>query len=295
MHVKKTISLLIILTIIIASGIGFYFWYPNVKDTVTVLVKATQDVTENHETVVDGLKQEIFTDPLKATKDYENARLSGSGVIELTNKERALAGVGMVTENEQLTAAARAKLQDMFEQQYFEHLSPDGNGPGYLAKQAGYSYIIVGENLALGNFENDRALVDAWMDSPGHRANIVHERFDEIGVAVGEGMYKGKRVWMAVQEFGLSAAACPKVDTSLKARIDTAKQSIGEMEERLEKLRSEISEMQRSTPEDDAVYEKKAQEYNVEVGIYNGAINKLKKDVDEYNTEVRAFNACIKQ
>ncbi|MES2437366.1 MAG: CAP domain-containing protein [Patescibacteria group bacterium] len=295
---KHFIGISITACVLLFLGGGFYLWYPNMKETVNVWVKATQDVTyhviESKDTVVSEIRQEFFSNPLRSAKDSEDARLSATGVISFSNQERANAGLPGVKENTKLAAAARMKLQDMFEQQYFEHISPNGHGPGYLATEATYTYIIVGENLAMGNFADDKALVDAWMASPGHKANILHDRFKEIGVAVGQGTYKGKKVWMAVQEFGLASSECPIVSPSLKTRIDVAKQEISATEVELEAMRGDISSMSRSNPDEDAAYEQKAQEYNKKVGTYNDMIAELKEDVDTYNADVRAFNTCIK-
>ena len=68
----------------------------------------------------------------------------------------------------------------------------------------------------MGNFKNDQDLVSAWLNSPGHRANILNTRFTEIGTAVLKGFYEGREVWMAVQEFGLPLSSCPNPDSKVK-------------------------------------------------------------------------------
>ena len=118
--------------------------------------------------------------------------LSQNDVIDLTNKARATYGsLPALKENSKLDFSAEKKLQDMFMKQYFEHVSPSGIGVGDLANQISYEYIVIGENLALGNFKDDQALVDAWMASPAHRANILNKHYTEIGVAVGKGTFEG--------------------------------------------------------------------------------------------------------
>jgi uncharacterized protein YkwD len=91
----------------------------------------------------------------------------------------------------------------MFENQYFAHESPTGEKVSDLAKKFGYDFLLIGENLAMGNFSSDEDLVLAWMESPGHRENILNEKYQEIGVAVKKGIFEGKEVWIAVQHFGL--------------------------------------------------------------------------------------------
>ena len=117
--------------------------------------------------------------PLRAKKEAPTAEiiLTADGVFSWTNKERKKTGLPDLAPNQKLTASALVKVRDMFKNQYFAHESPAGKGAGDLAKTEGYEFILIGENLALGNFEGDKALVDAWMGSPGHRANILGERY----------------------------------------------------------------------------------------------------------------------
>ena len=110
--------------------------------------------------------------------------LTKAQVIEITNERRKEnGGLAALKENLRLDVSAEKKLEDMFAKQYFEHLSPDNVGVKDLAKNAGYEYILIGENLAMGDFNNDSALLDAWMASPGHRENILNKNYTEIGVA----------------------------------------------------------------------------------------------------------------
>lgn len=161
-----------------------------------------------------------------------DTELSPDGIIQYTNVERLKGGLGTVKINSRLSASAGNKLQDIFKQQYFEHLSPSGLGVSDLAKQAGYDYVIVGENLALGSFGSNQALIAAWMASPGHRANIMDPRYQDIGVAVGRGMFQGSMQWVAVQHFGKPLAACVHLDPTLKANIELNKNVLIELEKR---------------------------------------------------------------
>src|SRR5262249_8345343 len=126
--------------------------------------------------------------PLRGGDASANVTLTQAGVIKWTNIQRQENGaLPALTVNAKLNESAQLKLKDMFAKQYFEHVSPSGVGPDGLANEVGYAYASIGENLALGNFADDRALVQAWMDSPGHRANILGKSYREIGVAVGKG------------------------------------------------------------------------------------------------------------
>jgi hypothetical protein len=177
----------------------------------------------------------------------------------------------------------------MFDYQYFEHISPSGVGVADLANDAGYEYIIIGENLALGGFKDDKAVVDAWMASPGHRANILNNRYTDIGVSVGRGIFEGREVWLAVQHFGLPKSACPSISTSLKSSIDSLQSKAKSTQKELDLLKASIDSTTDSLLKSEII-----KKYNDMVNTYNNLISSVKASVDKYNTQVRAFNACVK-
>jgi uncharacterized protein YkwD/outer membrane murein-binding lipoprotein Lpp len=232
--------------------------------------------------------------PLVGQTNDPNSSLTREGVINWTNTNRQQNGaLPPLKENLLLDKAAQAKLQDMFKQQYFEHVNPQGVGPGDLAKQAGYDYISEGENLALGNFTNDQDLVTAWMNSPGHRANILNKGFEEIGVAVGQGIYQGHQTWLAVQEFGKPASSCPSIDSNLKAEITGLNSDINQMKPQLTQLKTEIDSANPQSQSQYDAYNQEVAQYNSMVQIYNNKVDVLKLDTDQYNNEVSAYNACL--
>lgn len=125
-------------------------------------------------------------------------------MINLTNEDRSDEGLSELVINPVLTEAARMKAEHMAEHEYFAHVSPDGLDPWYWFYRAGYVFTDAGENLAV-NFSDSEDVVRAWMDSPGHRANILNEKFTEIGIAAVRGKYKGKNTIFIVQMFGRPA------------------------------------------------------------------------------------------
>lgn len=228
--------------------------------------------------------------PLRAPKKTAPySALTRAGIIAETNRERALYHLPALTENQQLGAVAEAKTADLFAKQYFEHISPSGAGPSDLAETYGYAYSMIGENLALGNFANDRELVTAWMNSPGHRANILNTRYTEIGVAAAAGLYEGERTWMAVQEFGLPKAACAGPTTELKAALDADQ---AELTRQLKALEEEKAALE-SAPQNNPAYNDKVEEFNALVEQYNVLLNSYKATAQKYNTQAAAFNVCV--
>lgn len=122
-------------------------------------------------------------------------------IIELTNKERAKIGLGPVKENEALDKAAVLKAQNMFAENYWAHFAPSGKTPWDFILGSGYKFTFAGENLAK-NFYSSPEVVSAWMASPTHRDNLLNNKYQDIGVAVVEGVLNGQKTTVIVQEFG---------------------------------------------------------------------------------------------
>ena len=109
-------------------------------------------------------------------------------VLNLVNAERANAGCGAVSLNGQLNAAALAHSQDMSANGYFSHTGLNGSQPWDRAEAAGYSYRSIGENIAQG-YGSAEAVMNGWMNSSGHRANILNCDFTEMGIGRASGNY----------------------------------------------------------------------------------------------------------
>lgn len=107
-------------------------------------------------------------------------------VVALVNSERAAAGCGPLKEDAQLRAAAQGHSDDMAKRDYFSHTSPDGTDAGQRTTAAGYRWSTYGENIAKGQ-QTAQSVMEAWMKSPGHRANILNCSFKDIGVGIHQG------------------------------------------------------------------------------------------------------------
>ena len=119
------------------------------------------------------------------------------GVVAITNSMRARAGCGPVTLSRRLSNAARGHSREMAGRGYFSHGSPGGTSPGGRVNSAGYRWSAYGENIAWGQ-QNARSVMHDWMNSPGHRANILNCRFRNVGVAVA---YNSRGVPYWTQDF----------------------------------------------------------------------------------------------
>ncbi|TQK51071.1 uncharacterized protein YkwD [Streptomyces sp. SLBN-118] len=120
-------------------------------------------------------------------------------VLSLVNKERAAAGCSPLTSNAKLTKAADDYSDVMADSGVMSHTGPDGSTMAGRVEAAGYAWSTLGENIAQGQ-SDAAAVMDAWMNSPGHRANILNCSFKEIGIGVHFG--DGGPWW--TQDFGAS-------------------------------------------------------------------------------------------
>ncbi len=288
----KTRTILFYLAVIVLLGVSmlYFILYPEKVAKVrsdfmqSILVQKISKVTSN------------APGPLRFLgEDNGAAHLDADLIVAETNKRRKENTLGPLEENPNLTRAAEMKLKDMVDKQYFEHVSPTGKGPADLAKAAGYSYVLVGENLALGNFEDDSVLLDAWMNSPGHRANILNTRYKEIGVAAAKVTYEGRSIWMAVQEFGKPETDCAPANAAQKANIDAQEGILRAIEADLYQRKQSLESRIPQTQEERAAYNRDVAEYNAVLEDYRKKSALVKEDIAEYNAQVKVFNNCLTQ
>ncbi|MBI3485340.1 hypothetical protein HY025_00175 [Candidatus Daviesbacteria bacterium] len=171
---------------------------------------------------------------------------SDINVIDLindTNEQRAKLNLPALKENALLDAAAAAKAQNMFTEDYWAHYSPSGKDPWGFILSAGYKFSYAGENLAR-NFYTSSDVVNAWMESPTHKENIVNSRYSEIGMAVADGVLKGQKTTLVVQMFGTPFEA-----VATKPTVNVAGQKITLNDQQLTQtnLSLPISEVQAAT------------------------------------------------
>lgn len=102
-------------------------------------------------------------------------------VVELVNVQRARNGLQPLSLDAGLCRFARVKSQDMHDNRYFDHTSPTYGSPFDMMRQFGITYASAGENIAMG-YSTPEAVVNAWMNSSGHRANILSTKYTTLGV-----------------------------------------------------------------------------------------------------------------
>ncbi|MBY0008652.1 hypothetical protein H7K05_25365 [Priestia aryabhattai] len=139
-------------------------------------------------------QQSENTDKAEQTKDASQFEQK---VVDLVNQERQKQGLKPLTLNKELSDVARTKSKDMMDKGYFDHNSPTYGSPFDMMKQFGIEYTTAGENIAKGQ-QSPEDVMNAWMNSDGHRKNILNPDFTEIGV----GYVKGDTTYWTQQFIG---------------------------------------------------------------------------------------------
>jgi uncharacterized YkwD family protein/spore coat assembly protein SafA len=135
--------------------------------------------------------QKIIIPTQSDVKSFENE------VIRLVNVQRANYGLQQLTQNWELCRVARYKSQDMLSNNYFSHTSPTYGSPFTMMENFGIHFSSAGENIAMGQ-RTPADVMNAWMNSPGHRANILSPSYTQIGVGLAKNQ-NGSPYW--TQEF----------------------------------------------------------------------------------------------
>lgn len=290
---KKFITFAFLLLILVWSA--FFAVKNNLLDSGLKQIPKIEESLTNSLIDIAKIEKQIYNPPPLKILDNGNAgaSLTIDGVLKWTNEMRRENGdLNLLSENEKLDVVAQKRLDDMFQKQYFEHISPSGIGVSDVAKENGFEYITIGENIALGNFDGDEILVRAWMNSPGHRANILSGRYAEIGIAVQKGKYENKETWMAIQVFALPLSACPDINETLKQEIDLNNEKIIAMESLANELRNTLESSKPRSRNEITAYNKNVDKYNEMVSNINALIKDAKKHIAAYNAQVNVFNEC---
>jgi uncharacterized YkwD family protein/spore coat assembly protein SafA len=154
---------------------GDTMWKIAVKNQVGIseLISANPQIA-NPAMIIPGQKISI---PNIDVKTMENQ------VIKLVNQARVNAGLQPFTANWELSRVARYKSQDMANKGYFDHTSPTYGSPFTMMQNFGIKFTAAGENIAMGQ-RTAQEVMNSWMNSPGHRGNILNPSFNQIGVGL---------------------------------------------------------------------------------------------------------------
>lgn len=159
----------------------------------TMLEQFMQKIEEYIEQYISGDKTENEEDKEESIKPVSG---KAAEVISLTNSQRKNAGLSNLKENIQLSKLAQLKAEDMAKNGYFSHNSPTYGSAFDMLKTFGISYRTAGENIAKGQ-KTAQSVMNGWMGSSGHRANILNSSYSEIGVGYASDA-KGNTFWVQI-------------------------------------------------------------------------------------------------
>jgi uncharacterized protein YkwD len=148
-------------------------------------------------------EDEYFSRQTASLADLDSTR---AGMLSQVNLQRAAAGAAALALNPRLNEVAQRHAEDMLSRSYYDHQTPEGLMPRERVKQAGYEAFIVAENIARGPTSVEEAM-SAWMQSQGHRGNLLHPSFTEMGVGCAVGRNGTGYTVLWVQEFGRPQAS----------------------------------------------------------------------------------------
>jgi uncharacterized protein YkwD len=240
--------------------------------------------------------------------------LTREAIITLSNHARALNGLPPLSANPLLNAIAESRARDMLEKQYFAHVSPTGQQASDIAQSVGYPYKIIAENIGSGTFYTNQKVIDNWMQSPGHRRNMLSPEVAEIGAAVLKGRMNGNETYITVQIFGLqspsvSQQTCVAPQKSLLDDIERMNAEIASLNAQLNRLKQDL-DSENEAIETDRRYTygdpQKIHNLNVKIMTHNEKSNwhnqivvnvkakaaTLNSMVNEYTRMLQAYNDC---
>lgn len=205
-------------------------------------------------------------------------------IIALVNQARSEENLPPVQRNEKLMESALLKAEDMKEKNYFEHVSPEGLDPWFFAEKVGYKYKTFGENLAEGFFSAN-SVHEGWMNSEGHRENILNKDFKEIGAAIVAFEQNGMKSYLLVQHFASQLSQKdlePKVvcDKDLKKSCEDAKEKEIEVDDVIEKQKDEIKKAKKSDASKEEIEKMKD---NLE------ELEKIDNEIDDYLDQCKDY------
>jgi uncharacterized protein YkwD len=296
---SKVLSFILVIAILIGGYFGLRYIY---KKHIPALKQIQEKIS--------------IPGPLSGPRRPTRAEtLSPEEIIKWTNYYREQEALSPLSQNNLLENAADKKAADMFKRQYFAHSSPTGDyNASELVKAEGYNYKTVGENLALGDFKDEKELVDAWMASPGHRANILNPDFKEIGVSAKLGQFENRTTWISVQIFATKAPQCTLPSASLKQQIEQKQALYDQITLLYQEGSALIQQGNAKIQEGNQIYQethdasqaqpywtegenlqKQGQEKTSQAKALESQVQDLKSLIYQYNRQVNTYNQCINQ
>jgi len=263
------------------------------KSTAALLGKLEfiSKLTNNTNTTTE-IETEAATPEIKTPTD--RTLLNAANITYWVNKERTNRGLKALKTNSKLTQSARAKAADMITYNYFAHESPIDSKKdfSYFIDKQSYVFIRVSENLAMGEFTTADEVVDAWMKSPAHAANILLPDYRDTGVSIQiKPNKKGGSDIIIVQHFGIAKNTCPSISDEITSSLKSIESQAKSAKDKAEELKARIDKEQTKLSENDL--DELIGMYNTTIRSYNSLVGKFTMITEQYNKAAETYNNCI--
>lgn len=248
---------------------------------------------QNDKTLLDTSGENASQKKLLHNYD-EFSEINSKNILSIINKERNERGLRSLAFDYELNISAQKKSQDMLSNAYFAHTRLDGKPFTYFIDYAGYDYIKTSENLARGNFTTSSEIVEAWMNSIGHRQNILDSTMVDTGIGIVFGEYKGSDTYFITQHFGRPRGTCPIIEKYLEPEIRINNLKGKALYAEIKTLQKTIDEILNNNPSEQDRLQVKELEKSLDTKIteYNSIVDSVQSLTLIYNTQVKAFNEC---
>jgi len=271
---KKILKILILLAVLVVLYLVIDFSNFELKSSKK-LAPVKESYEDNGIIRNESKENDSYKRDFKGTEDE---------IIALANQARFKEELPELERNEKLMVSAMAKAQDMKDQNYFEHVSPDGLQPWFFAEEVDYEYKTFGENLAEGFFSAEE-VHEGWMNSEGHRKNILSKDFKEVGIAILDFEQNGLKSYLVVQHFGAQFKKTdlePKIICERKSRNQcrSAEKKMDEVKDTIDEQEKIIKDAKKQGATEESI---KEAENNLD------KLKEIKKDLKKYLKECEDF------
>ncbi len=251
----------------------------SLRDNLKSVFNSDTQIGNSYEKESDGYKLESLK---KVEDDNDKGEIgeqfggTEDEIITLINKERFDIGLAPINKNEKLMKSALAKAEDMKRDQYFEHVSNQKIQPWFFVEEVNYRYEKFGENIAL-DYLSVNSVHRAFMDSVGHRANMLDEHFRDVGVAIFPIETEGGLKYIVVEHFG---ERLEKIEPEKREKYsDKSKRFCNIQRNKKEELKEMIKNQKKVIEKFEIELNRKATEEETE---RLDSLKKIKEKVNDY-------------
>ncbi len=277
------LQLIVSLIILAILGIGFG------------ILPLPQSWTKHSQLLQQALPTDHMLNETEASEHIvESAEINGESYTDLdilraVNRERAKFNIAPLVLSLDLERSARQKVTDMVTHTYFAH-EREGVLFEDFIKEENYDYVIIGENLARGEFKSTERLVRAWLSSPTHRKNILDARYKETGIAILAGTYDDQSVYYIAEHFGTPRSICLQVlSSNATSELTLLQQTWKEREAEVVSLKRTLTDLGEAGTE----RTKLLQLYQQKMTDLASIQKTLFKKIEGEESLIQSYNNCI--